>query len=230
MSDIPLAPLIVLEGIDGSGKGTQSARLVDRLIRHGLRAALLSFPRYQATFFGARIGEFLDGQFGPLEQLDPFLISLLYAGDRFESRQTLLDARSRSDIVVLDRYVPSNIAHQSAKREGPQRDQLRSWIEQLEYEIFELPRPNLVVLLDIPVEASQQLIRKKSRRTYTDQATDLQEADTKYLQRVREVYLTLAANASGWAVVPVTSDESIRPVEDVEEEVWRVVQPVAKIC
>lgn len=224
--DQPRAPLIVFEGIDGSGKGTQSARLAQRLRAAGWNASLLSFPRYQHTFFGARIGEFLNGRFGPLDQLDPFLISLLYAGDRLESRVALNDALTQSEIVILDRYTPSNIAHQSAKRSGPQRDQLRLWIEQVEYEVYSLPRPDLVVLLDIPVSASQELILRKQRRTYTEDVRDLQEADTTYLQFVRETYLELAAGREDWLVIPVCDTHGrLREIEAVEEEIWTAVQP-----
>ncbi|WP_437230788.1 dTMP kinase [Planctomicrobium sp. SH661] len=218
------APLVVLEGIDGSGKGTQAALLHSRFKESGRPAQLLSFPRYQSTFFGHRIGEFLNGDFGTLDQLDPFLVSLLYAGDRFESRDTLHQARQGQDVVVLDRYVPSNIAHQSAKKSGEARVQLQQWIEQIEYGIYQMPRPDLVVLLDLPVEVSQQLILMKQRRSYTEQATDLQEADVDYLDHVRNVYLHLARSSPGWKIVSVTDGDRIRTIEEISEEIWGIVQ------
>ncbi|WP_437192878.1 thymidylate kinase [Planctomicrobium sp. SH527] len=218
------APLIAIEGIDGAGKGTQAALLQKRLIAAGYRSELLSFPRYQSTFFGARIGDFLNGKFGTLEQLPPFLVSLLFAGDRFESRGTLTEAQHRNDIVVLDRYVASNIGHQAAKAPASERTQLREWIEHIEYGIFGLPKPGLVVLLDIPVETSQQLIRKKQARSYTDQVTDLQESDTVYLSAVREVYLALAEKSPDWVVVPVTTNGELRTVEEISDEIWNRLQ------
>ena len=87
-----MALTVVIEGIDGSGKGTQTERLHERLRQAGKSAALISFPRYTETLFGRVVGEFLNGRFGDLEQVDPFLAALLYAGDRYESRQFLLDA------------------------------------------------------------------------------------------------------------------------------------------
>jgi len=220
------APLIVLEGIDGSGKGTQAARLHERFTKSGRQSSLLSFPRYQSTFFGARVGDFLNGKFGTLDQLSPFLVSLLYAGDRFESKAPLNQARSQSEVVVLDRYVPSNIAHQSAKASPEERQQLTDWIEQVEYTIFELPQPELVILLDIPVSVSQELIRRKNPRSYTDQATDLQESDTTYLSAVRQVYLSLAEKSPHWKVVPVTEQGELRSIEEISDEIWELVQPV----
>ncbi len=95
--------LIAIEGIDGSGKGTQAARLQASLTRRGLKAALISFPRYQETFFGARIGDFLNGRFGSLEEVHPFLAATLFAGDRLESRSFLNEAIVSHDVVVLDR-------------------------------------------------------------------------------------------------------------------------------
>src|SRR5436309_12852628 len=102
--------LIAIEGIDGSGKGTQARRLIERLAASGRRAALLSFPRYGETLFGRAIGEFLNGRFGTLDQVHPFLASLLYAGDRFESRRLLAELLATHDVVVLDRYVASHLA------------------------------------------------------------------------------------------------------------------------
>src|SRR6478752_4883900 len=101
-----------MEGIDGSGKGTQAALLQERLNRAGTRTALLSFPRYQETAFGTQIGKFLNAEFGGLDQVHPILASLLFAGDRFESRSLIHQSLADHQIVLCDRYVASNIAHQ----------------------------------------------------------------------------------------------------------------------
>ncbi len=214
--------LVVIEGIDGSGKGTQSALLRDRLLARGLKASLLSFPRYDATFFGQRIGDFLNGRFGQLNEVDPFLASLLYAGDRLESKAELTRLLAASDVLVLDRYVPSNIAHQAGKKTGPQRRELAEWIERIEYDLFDLPRPDLVVLLDIPAKDSQELIAKKSQRTYTTEAADIQEADTDYLARVRSAYRELAAERN-WSIVSVVHEQAIRSMDDITAEIEQLV-------
>ncbi|RPI82323.1 MAG: thymidylate kinase, partial [Planctomycetaceae bacterium] len=118
------ALLIDFEGIDGSGKGTQARRLCERLSAERIPCALISFPRYSETLFGRAVGEFLNGRFGALDQVHPFLVSLLFAGDRFESKGLLETALAQNEVVVLDRYVPSNIAHQASKRAGPERQEL----------------------------------------------------------------------------------------------------------
>ncbi len=214
--------LVVIEGIDGSGKGTQSARLRDRLTARGLRSGLLSFPRYDATFFGQRIGDFLNGRFGQLNEVDPFLASLLYAGDRLESKTELMQQLSTSDVLILDRYVPSNIAHQAGKKTGEARRELVSWIEKIEYDLFGLPRPDLVVLLDTPTEVSQEFIARKAQRTYTTQVADMQEADTSYLSRVRSAYRELA-DERNWSIVSVVNEQGIRSMDDITQELEQLV-------
>ncbi|MEZ6067889.1 MAG: thymidylate kinase [Planctomycetaceae bacterium] len=211
--------LIAIEGIDGSGKGTQTARLAETLRREGRSVATLGFPRYAETFFGARIGEFLNGRFGSLAEVDPFLVSLLFAGDRFESKQRLLDAIAEHDVVLLDRYVASNIAHQSCKAAVESRGELREWIERIEYDIYGLPRADRVILLDIPAEVSRELVARKAPRDYTDQMADLQEADSVYQASVREVYRALAATDERWRTIDVTRDGELRTLDEVAADV-----------
>lgn len=214
--------LVVIEGIDGSGKGTQASRLRERLEQRGLRVGLLSFPRYSETFFGQRIGDFLNKKFGELHEVDPFLAALLYAGDRLESKAELNRQLATSDVLILDRYVPSNIAHQAGKRTGAERRHLAEWIEKIEYDIHGLPRPDLVVLLDTPADVSKDLISRKAQRDYTDAAADMQEADTDYLSRVRTAYRELASEHH-WAVVPVTNADGLRTIEAITTDVEALV-------
>lgn len=215
--------LIDIEGIDGSGKGTQAKRLYDRLVAEGAPARLLSFPRYDATLFGLAIGEFLNGAYGTLDQVHPFLVSLLFAGDRYESKDVLLEALQSSEVVVLDRYVPSNVAHQASKLDGQQRTDLARRILKIEFEIFALPKPDLVLLLDLPVALAQELIGRKAARNYTDRAHDLQEADGSYLGRVREMYLELARTEPNWQVIECCQAEHLKSVDDIAAEIWQQV-------
>jgi dTMP kinase len=219
--------LIDIEGIDGSGKGTQARALVGRLAKAGVSASLVSFPRYEATLFGRAVGEFLNGEFGALDEVHPFLVSLLFAGDRFESKPFLLDAMRTSEIVVLDRYVPSNVAHQAAKLDGAARAELARRILNIEFGLFGLPKPDLVVLLDLPVGVAQSLIAQKGARGYTAKEADLQEADGPYLERVREVYHELARTEAHWRQIACCEGKRLRSVDEIAEEVW---QCVAKVC
>ena len=215
---------IVVEGIDGSGKGTQAKRLTERCQQAGKSCELLSFPRYDDTRFGAAIGDFLNGKFGKLNEVHPQLAALLYAGDRFESCDVLRQSLDENDVLVCDRYVPSNIAHQASKLAGDDRAELVAWIEHLEYEIYQLPKPNLVILLDLPVRQAQQLIAKKDPRSYTEREADLQEADAGYLEGVRSMYLEIAASNENWRLVSCLEGNRLRSIDEIHDEIWRQIQ------
>jgi dTMP kinase len=216
--------LIDIEGIDGSGKGTQARQLCDRLRGAGTSATLVSFPRYQETLFGRAVGEFLNGKYGSLATVHPFLVSLLFAGDRYESKSFLLEAIQKSEVVVLDRYVPSNVAHQASKLEGAARADLAARILAIEFTIFGLPRPDVVLLLDVPVSVAQELITKKGSRPYTEQKADIQEADARYLEGVRTVYHELAKTDPKWKTIACCEGTRLRSVEEVAELVWQAVE------
>jgi dTMP kinase len=218
--------LIAIEGIDGSGKGTQAKLLHERLLKTGVRSELISFPRYSQTHFGQTIGRFLNGEFGQLDQVDPHLAATLYAADRFESLGMLTDLLATRDVVVSDRYVPSNIAHQGAKRTGEARQQLTDWVSQVEYGVFGLPRADLVIHLDLPAETAQELIAKKSKRDYTDKAADLQEADRDYLSAVRHAYLDLATTEPNWQTVSLLDGERLRTIDEIAVDLFNRVQPL----
>lgn len=217
--------LIAIEGIDGSGKGTQATRLHAHLNANGCKAALLSFPRYQDTRFGQKIGDFLNGHFGDLETVHPLLVSLMFAGDRFESRELIEQSLASNDVVICDRYVASNIAHQGAKSLPAERQALIEWIEHLEFSIYKLPRPALNLFLDVPVKIAQQLIAAKAKRNYTEKAADLQEEDGAYLQKVRDVYLQLA-QTPGWQRIECTSQDQVKSLDEIADEIIRRVELV----
>ena len=227
-----MATLIAIEGIDGAGKGTQAGRLVSSLRERGLRVDTLQFPRYSATNFGGAIGDFLNGRFGSLNQVHPQLAAVLYAGDRFESRPLLMQLMEDNDVVVLDRFVGSNLAHQSAKLDGAERTALVDWIENIEYEVFQLPRPALTVLIDMSSQMSRELVSRKATRDYTDQEADLQESDLPYLERVRRCYLALAHSRLDWRTIHgLSEDGSLRTIDDVGTEIQTVVcEHLSHLC
>jgi len=218
-----MATLIAIEGIDGAGKGTQANRLVASLRDMGLKADSLQFPRYNATTFGSAIGDFLNGRFGSLAEVHPQLAAVLYAGDRYESRSLLLRMMEENEVVVLDRFVGSNLAHQSAKLEGDDRAALIQWIEKIEFEVFALPRPQLTILIDMSSQMSRELVARKAARDYTDQKADLQESDLPYLEKVRRCYLALAHSRLDWRTVHGLNDDGLlRTIDDVATEILTI--------
>lgn len=218
--------LIAIEGIDGAGKGTQANLLSDRLQAEGIRAGGMQFPRYSETSFGAAIGDFLNGKFGSLDQVHPQLAAVLYAGDRFESLELLQQTMTENDVVVLDRFTGSNLAHQAARLDGEASEKLRRWIENVEHNVFGLPRPNLNILIDISSDWSRELVGRKAARDYTDSEADLQESNLPYLERVRVCYRQIAADRDDWVAVSSLADGELRTVADISDEIFDLVRPL----
>ena len=173
--------------------------------------------------FGQKVGDFLNGRFGTLESVHPVLVSLLFAGDRFESHNLIQTAIANHHVVICDRYVASNVAHQGAKASGTERKELIDWIQHLEYSIYQLPRADMTLFLDVDVEHAQELIAAKSRRDYTDKAADLQEADANYLRRVRDVYLELA-HEQRWTSINCVQGTHVRTIDEIAAEIATIVE------
>jgi dTMP kinase len=220
--------LIAIEGIDGAGKGTQAARVAETAAARGLRVASFSFPLYDGNPFSRAVADYLNGEFGGAGEVHPELAALLYAGDRFHARPQLVAALAESDLVVCDRYVASNAAHQGAKLTGEARARLLDWLEEVEYGEFELPRPDLVVLLDAPVALARELVGRKAARGYTTLEADIHEADAGHSGATRDVYLELARHGNWRVVATGGGDGTPRPVDEIAAEVWRSVEALLR--
>jgi len=215
---------LVFEGIDGSGKGTQAARLVETARARGHSVASFRFPLYDHNPFSRAIGRYLNGDLGSLEDVHPALSALLYACDRFHARPDLVRAIEDCDLVVCDRYVASNLAHQGSQLEGAEREELLEWLADVEYGEFQLPRPDLVVLLDTNVTLARELVAKKGERSYTTLEADILESNAEHGDASREIYLELARR-DGWYVVGTArEDGAVRDVDDIAAEVWAAVE------
>ena len=218
--------LLAFEGIDGSGKGTQAARLAETATAHGYRVASFSFPLYDDNPFSRAIGAYLNGEYGGLDDVHPALSALLYACDRYHARPQLVAALEECDLVVCDRYVASNLAHQGSQLEGEERERLLAWLAEVEYGEFALPRPGLVVLLDAPPSLARELVARKGARSYTSLDHDILESDTEHGSASREIYLDLARR-EGWHVVGTAGEDgSVRSVDEVAGEIWAAVEPL----
>lgn len=212
--------LVAIEGIDGTGKATQTELLVRRAQAEGLRAACLSFPRYGETLAAQAVRAYLDGTFGSLEQVDPQLAGLLFALDRFESRQLIADLQAANDLVVLDRYTGSNVAHQVSRAPDARRAELRTWLERVERDVFGLPPADLTILLDLDPGHAGAAVRRRAGETGDGAAPDIHERDGGYLRASWEVYRALAQDP-GWAVVPCERPDGTRLApEEVADAVW----------
>jgi dTMP kinase len=199
----PRGKLIALEGIDGSGKRTQMDLLAHAIEARGLSITRVAFPRYD-SYFGKLAGRYLNGDFGPLEAVDPHLSALLYAGDRFEAKGEIESALAAGQIVLADRYIGSNLAHQSERVPTERRDEFLAWLKHIEYGIYRLPVEDLVVYLRIAAPDAYHLIGLKAPRSYTSLRHDIQEADVSHLERTAMIYDRLATDPN-WVRIDCTN-------------------------
>jgi dTMP kinase len=202
----PRGKLIALEGIDGSGKRTQLDLLADALETRGHSILRIAFPRYESTF-GKLAGRYLNGDFGPLEAIDPHLSALVYAGDRFEAKAEIESALVAGKIVLADRYIASNLAHQSERVPPEKREEFFVWLKHIEYGIYGLPVEDLIIYLRLPVAEAHRLIGLKAPRTYTSRRHDILEADLSHLEHTAAIYGRLATGPN-WVRIDCTDPVS----------------------
>ena len=217
-----MGKLIVFEGTDGSGKSTQFELLAKRLEAEQIGFQRLRFPQYEEPS-SALIRMYLGGAFGDdPEAVNAYAASTFDAVDRYASYQRVWkDYYQGGGFVVSDRYTTSNAVHQGSKVPEGERAEFFRWLYDLEYDRMGLPRPDLVVLLDMPVELSEQLMRKREQSTGTH--ADIHERDEDYLKKCRDVALH-AAKYYGWRTVSCAKNGAIRGVEDIHEEVYAIVK------
>ncbi len=220
----PRGKLIALEGIDGSGKRTQLDLLAGALAAQGLSILRISFPRYE-SFFGKLVGQFLNGEFGSASQVDPHFSALLYAGDRLESKPELELALAAGKIVLADRYIGSNLAHQSARVPAEKRQEFLGWLKQLEYHVYGLPAEDLVIYLRVPATEAHRLVGLKAARSYTNRRHDLLEADVSHLEQTAQMYelLSLQPNWTRLDCMSATTGALLSP-EEIHRAVLQAVE------
>src|ERR1700739_2517892 len=183
--------LIVLEGIDGSGKRTQLEMLARALSDRDVPFRQISFPRYDGLF-GRLVARFLNGDFGPLDSVDAHFSALLYAGDRYEAKSIIEADLAAGHTVLADRYIGSNLAHQGARVARESRDEFIEWLKKLEYEIYSVRPEDLVIYLRVPVAEAHRLVGLKSARDYTNLQRDILESNIAHLAAAAGVYDQLA--------------------------------------
>jgi dTMP kinase len=197
--------LFVIEGVDGSGKSTQLKLLSEYLIRKGYNCEFLHFPRTDAPYFGELIARFLRGEFGSLNEVDPYLVALLYAGDRKDASEKIREWLGKKKIVLLDRYTYSNIAYQCAKIDDQAaQDKLMKWILKLEFDHFSIPQPDLNLFLDVPFSFTEKKLlsaRSGDDRTYLNGTRDIHEESLNFQKKVRDMYLKVTRTDDRLVVV-----------------------------
>ena len=212
--------LIVLEGTDASGKKTQLGLLERRLKKEKHKTAVFDFPRYN-SYYGRIIAKYLNGDFGKLDNVDPYFISLAYAFDRREARDKIKNALKKG-MVICNRYVDSNKAHQASRLRDKEQKSFIEWINGLEYKINKMPQPDLTIFLYVPYNISSRLASKERERKYTKKKKDLHEKNKNYMKKTEAVYLKLSKNKN-WKRINCTKNNKILSREDIHEMVWKAV-------
>lgn len=217
-----MGKLIVLEGTDGSGKSTQFHLLTARLADEGRKFRKLVFPQYQEPS-SALIRMYLAGAFGEKPgDVNSYAASAFYAVDRYASYKKVWQQEyENGGLILSDRYTTSNAVHQGSKMEPDQRNAFFAWLEDFEYVRLGLPRPDLVIYLDVPTELTEWMMRRREHDTNTH--ADIHEKDMAYLRLCRQTGKEAAA-ACGWYVVHCADGENMRSVEDIHEQIYRLVQ------
>ena len=217
-----MGKLIVLEGTDGTGKSTQLKLLTKRLQSEGTDFRKLQFPQYLEPS-SALIRMYLGGEFGSSpDDVNAYAASTFYAVDRYASYQRVWkDDYAAGGLILSDRYTTSNAVHQGGKLEGAAREEFFSWLYDLEFNRMGLPKPDLVLWLDMPVEVAETLMRRRESDTGTK--ADIHERDDGYLHKCREV-ARQAADYFGWTRVSCVRDGALRSIEDIHEELYTYVK------
>lgn len=223
--------LIVIDGTDGSGKETQTRYLVRRLRKENVRVKTMSFPQYHTKSAGM-VENYLEGRYGKNpNDVNPYAASIFYAVDRFDaSRIKIRKWLDEGHVVVLDRYVSANMGHQGTKiRNVKKRRDFFSWVMDLEFRLFELPKPDLRFILFVDPVLSQRLSEKKWKKKKINlRKRDIHESNLDHLKQAARVYRELAEILPKTKLVECMNKEGYLSRQDIHEMLWRQAERVVK--
>lgn len=209
---------IVIDGSDGSGKKTQADLLIKYLKSKKIKAVMFDFPQYD-KFFGKLVKRYLSGEFGGLNEVDAHLASVLYAADRWQAKDDINKYLEKGYIVISNRYAESNMAHQSAKiKSAKKRQEFLKWLDEMEFKNFAIPRADMVVYLDVPVEIGQKLVEHRGN------IKDIHETDVDYLRRTQKEYRNLCNKYKHWQKIDCTKNKQILTREEIADKVLNIVE------
>lgn len=217
-----MGKLIVLEGLDGSGKATQTQRLTETLQKQGFQVKKVSFPNYQSEF-AVPIKEYLTGALGTdANAVNPYAASILYTIDRFASfQQEWQEFYEQGGIIIADRYTTSNAVHQCSKLPQEQWQNFVDWLFELEYQKVGIPKPDLVLYLAVDPQVSQNLLTKRYHGQ--ENKKDIHEKNKDYLS-VSQQAAEWCANTLNWKTIQCTQQQTMRSIEDIADEIYKQVE------
>lgn len=215
---------IVIEGTDGSGKGTQTLLLKQKLLDMGKKVEEIHFPQYGQKS-AAMVEEYLNGAFGNASEVSPEQTSIFFAVDRYAASFKIREWLQEEKIVICNRYVGSNMGHQGGKiKNEKKRKEYFAWNYHLEYEIFKIPKPDVNIILHVTPEISQKLVDQKPKRDYLHgKKRDIHEDDIDHLKNAEASYLFVASQFPEFYLVECVENNDILPVEVIQEKIWKLL-------
>ncbi|MBI4857746.1 MAG: aminotransferase class V-fold PLP-dependent enzyme [Acetobacterium woodii] len=217
--------LIVIEGVDGSGKQTQTQLLYDRLLKQGEKVMKISYPRYDKKS-SAMVKLYLEGAFGKdPSTISPYIASTFYAADRYASyKEDYEDFLNQGGLVLVDRYTTSNMVHQAGKiKDSEERKRFLDWLWDFEFNLYGLPIPDQVFFLNIPPAINQQLIKNRHNKITGKQEKDIHENSPEHLLDSYHSALALVEEY-GWTEINCVHDNRLRSIESIHEQIWECIK------
>ncbi|MBU1000342.1 hypothetical protein KKE78_03035 [Patescibacteria group bacterium] len=208
--------LIVVDGIDGSGKTTQIKLLANNLKEQRIPFETISFPRYKDNIYGELIKRYLEGEFGSIHEVNSYLMSCIFAGDRVLAKPLIEKWLSKGKLVLVNRYVSASKAHMGANLEKGKREPFFKWLDNLEYETNAIPKEDLAILLNVDPKIGQKNVAGRHR--------DIHEQNLKHLDEANKIYLSLAKKENNWYVVGCMKDREMRKPQDIHQELLKILK------
>ena len=212
--------LIVIDGTDGSGKATQTELLAQRMRRAGFDVVIADFPQYDTKSAGL-VEEYLSGKYGSADEVGPYRASIFYACDRYDASFKIKDWLSQGKIVISNRYVTASMGHQGGKIDNLlERKHFFDWLYQLEYEIFDIPRPDLNIILHVDAEISQSLAQKRQRQDWVGKTNDIHQNNLNHLKKAEQVYLQITQNFPNFILIECAEGGRLLSREQISDLIW----------
>ena len=222
-----LGKFIVIDGTDGSGKGTQTDLIIQRLEKNNYQAAKADFPQYGKKS-AALVEEYLNGKYGSAEAVGPYRASIFYAVDRYDASFKIKKWLNQGKIVIANRYVASNMGHQGGKIDDSSvRQVFFDWLDYFEYDLMDIPRPDQTIILHVDAAVAQNLVDRKGERPYIKGAKrDIHEADLNHLRRAEQVYSEIAANFPGFTLIECSPGGRILTRGQINDLLWQEIKKI----
>jgi len=223
--------LIVIDGTDGSGKHTQVELLAKRLKKEGYKVKIIDFPEYYKNFFGAFIGHCLTEQYFNFLKVHPKIVSVLYAADRFESSKEMRKWLEQGYVVIANRYVSANQIHQGGKiKNAKKREAFIKWLDQMEYGVFKIPKPDIIFYLSLSIEIVLRLLKERAsskiKRAYLKKGKDVAEADKEHQMNSIKSALWLVKKVPNFLKIECSKKSEILSRKAIHEMIYEKVKKV----